>query len=89
MAQGCVRLIIERVIAYLCKKSSVAYNPVANGTIYKAPNSQSVIAAKICLEGYSINTGILYFVNPSVSPSNWIISNRNFFAQIGNHAFYY
>ncbi|MBO5379757.1 MAG: cell wall hydrolase [Clostridia bacterium] len=71
------------------RKYGTQFSPVANGTIYKSPNSQSVIAAKICLEGYSINTGILYFVNPRVSPNNWIISNRRFFAQIGNHAFYY
>ncbi|MBR2943733.1 MAG: cell wall hydrolase [Clostridia bacterium] len=71
------------------RKYGVQFSPVSNGTIYKAPNSDSIIAAKICLEGYSINTGILYFVNPRVSPSNWIINNRAFYAKIGNHAFYY
>ena len=71
------------------KKYGIQFSPVANGTIYKAPNSQSIIAAKICLEGYSINTGILYFVNPTLSPSNWIINNRAFYAKIGNHSFYY
>jgi N-acetylmuramoyl-L-alanine amidase len=71
------------------RKNGVQFSPVANGTIYKNPNSESVIAAKICLEGYSIDTGILYFVNPRISPSNWITKNRDFYAQIGNHAFYY
>ena len=71
------------------RKHGVQFSPVSNGTVYKAPNSDSIIAAKICLEGYSINTGILYFVNPRVSPSNWIINNRAFYAKIGNHAFYY
>ena len=71
------------------KKYGVQFSPVSNGTIYKTPNAQSIIAAKICLEGYSINNEILYFVNPTISPSNWIINNRVFYAKIGNHAFYY
>ena len=71
------------------RKNGVQFSPVANGTIYKNANSESIIAAKICLEGYSINNGIFYFVNPKISPSNWITKNRQFYAQIGNHAFYY
>ena len=71
------------------KKYGVQFSPVANGTIYNTPNSQSIIAAKICLEGYSINNDILYFVNPTISPSNWIVNSREFYAKIGNHAFYY
>ena len=71
------------------KKYGVQFSPVANGTIYNTPNAQSVIAAKICLEGYSIDNDILYFVNPIISPSNWIVNSREFYAKIGNHAFYY
>lgn len=71
------------------RKYGTQFSPVDNGAIYKSPNAQSIIAAKICLEGYSVNTGILYFVNPRVSPSNWITKNRAYFGKIGNHAFYY
>ena len=71
------------------KKYGVQFSPVANGTIYNTPNAQSIIAAKICLEGYSIDNDILYFVNPIISPSNWIVNSREFYAKIGNHAFYY
>ena len=71
------------------KKNGTQFSPTANGMIYKAPNTQSIIAAKICLEGYSINTGILYFVNPSIVPHCWVCQNRRLYAQIGNHAFYY
>ncbi len=71
------------------KKNGTQFSPTANGMIYKAPNAQSIIAAKICLEGYSINTGILYFVNPSIVPHCWVCQNRRLYAQIGNHAFYY
>ena len=71
------------------KKNGVQFSPTANGTIYKTPNSQSVIAAKICLEGYSINRDILYFVNASVVPNSWVVKNRPLYAKIGNHSFYF
>ena len=71
------------------KKNGVQFSPTTNGTIYNSPNSQSVIAAKICLEGYSVNNGILYFVNASLVPNSWVVKNRPLYAKIGNHSFYY
>ena len=71
------------------KKNGVQFSPTANGTIYKTPNSQSVIAAKICLEGYSINSDILYYINASVVPNSWVVKNRPLYAKIGNHSFYF
>ena len=71
------------------KKNGTQFSPTSNGTIYNTPNRDSIIAAKICLEGYSINAGILYFVNPSIVPHCWVCQNRPFYAKIGNHAFYY
>ncbi len=71
------------------KKNGVQFSPTQNGTIYKSPNSQSIIAAKICLEGYSINDDVLYFVNASLVPNSWVVKNRPLFAKIGNHSFYY
>ncbi|MBQ8546390.1 MAG: cell wall hydrolase [Clostridia bacterium] len=71
------------------RKNGVQFSPAANGSIYKSANAQSIIAAKICLEGYSENTSILYFVNPKVAPNSWVGKNRQLYAQIGNHAFYY
>ena len=70
------------------RKNGIQFSPVANGTIYNNATADSVIAAKICLEGYSISNGILYFVNPSVAPNSWASRNRPFYAKIGNHAFY-
>ena len=70
------------------KKNGVQFSPTTNGTIYKTPNAQSVIAAKICLEGYSINSDILYFVNASVVPNSWVVKNRPLYEKIGNHSFY-
>ena len=70
------------------KKNGVQFSPVSNGSIYNDATADSIIAAKMCLEGYSVSTGILYFVNPSVAPNSWASRNRPFYAQIGNHAFY-
>ena len=64
------------------------FTPVAIGTIYKTPTESSVIAAKICLEGYSISKDILFFMNPRIATNNWIAKNRPFAFKIGNHSFY-
>lgn len=71
------------------KKFGVQFTPAANGTIYAAPTEESIIAAKICLEGYTVSTGILYFVNPAKAPNSWASKNRAYFGRIGSHAFYY
>ena len=70
-------------------KNGVQFSPVANGSIYKNASAESVIAAKICLEGYSENNYIFYFINPKTATNSWVSQNRQFYAQIGNHAFYY
>ena len=71
------------------KKYGVQFTPTSNGTIYAAPTEESIIAAKICLEGYTVSEGILYFVNPVKAPNSWASKNRVYFGKIGNHAFYY
>ena len=70
------------------KKYGVQFSPVANGTIYNTPTAESVIAAKICLEGYSLSDSVLYFVNPKKAPNSWISQNRPYAFTVGNHAFY-
>ena len=71
------------------RKYGVQFTPAASGAIYAAPTEESIIAAKICLEGYSVSQGILYFVNPVKAPNSWASKNRAYFGKIGNHAFYY
>ena len=66
----------------------IQFTPVANGTIYNAPTEESIIAAKICLEGYSLSSEILYFFNPNLATSNWITNNRQYAFRINNHVFY-
>ncbi len=70
------------------KKYGTQFAPAANGTIYNTPASSAVMAAKICLEGYSLSSKALYFVNPSMSPSSWISRTRPYIMTIGNHKFY-
>lgn len=64
------------------------FSPVANGTIYQEPVDSAILAAKICLEGYTISSRMLYFFNPAIATSSWIARNRRYIVTIGNHAFY-
>ena len=70
------------------KKYGVQFSPVANGTIYQTPSESAVMAAKICLEGYSMSSRILYFFNPSLTSGAWISATRPYIMTIGNHKFY-
>ncbi len=71
------------------RKGGIQFTPVANGTIYNQPNEESVLAAKICLENYSLTPHeILFFMNPETSVSAWIPNNRDFVMSIGRHDFY-
>lgn len=70
------------------RKGGTQFSPVSFGTIYQKPTASSIIAAKICLEGYSISDKVLFFMNPRIATNNWISKNRPFEFTIGNHDFY-
>lgn len=70
------------------RKYGTQFSPVSFGTIYQKPTASAEIAAKICLEGYSLSEDILFFINPRIATNNWIIKNRPFAFRIGNHDFY-
>lgn len=70
------------------RRYGTQFSPVDNGTIYNTPTEESIIAAKMCLEGYSISESILYFVNPKIAPNSWAANNRPYAFTIGNHAFF-
>lgn len=70
------------------RKYAIQFTPVANGTIYQEPAVSSVIAAKLALEGYSLSTSVLYFLNPDLATSFWIPQNRPFAFTLGTHDFY-
>lgn len=71
------------------RKGGTQFSPVSMGTIYNTPSESSIIAAKICLDGYSVDTNILFFMNPRIATNNWISKNRPFAFTIGRHDFYY
>ena len=70
------------------RKWGVQFSPIANGTIYHAPSASSILAAKICLDGFSVSADALYFLRPSASTSSWIVRTRPYLFTIGNHYFF-
>ncbi len=70
------------------RKHGTQFSPVAFGTIYQSPSQSAIIAAKICLEGYTLSDSVLFFMNPRIATTNWISQNRPFAFRIGNHDFY-
>ncbi len=70
------------------KKYGVQFSPVANGTIYDTPTYSATLAAKICLEGFTVSEDITCFVAPRYAPDSWISRNRTYEFTIQNHEFY-
>ena len=64
------------------------FAPAGSGHLSRTPNAESVVAAKLCLEGANTAGNALYFVNPVTSPGSWASRNRPYVATIGAHAFY-
>ena len=69
-------------------KYGTQFSPVASGTIYNTPTASAVRAAKICLEGFTYSSQMIYFYNPSIASSTWIGRTRPYIMTIGNHKFY-
>ena len=70
------------------RKHGIQFTPTSNGAIYKTPSGDSIAAAKLALSGENTVGNSLYFLNPTISTSFWIINNRPFYKTIGNHDFY-
>ena len=64
------------------------FTPVQNGSVYRSPVADAVIAAKLCLDGAVVTADALFFCNPAISVGTWIQNNRPYRMTIGNHAFY-
>lgn len=69
-------------------KGGVQFTPVANGAIYNSPSAESIVAAKLCLDGASVAGNSLFFFNPAISTSSWIKNSRSYVCAVGNHLFY-
>lgn len=70
------------------RKYGTQFTPAASGTIYNKPTASATIAAKICLEGYTLSDEILFFYNPKIATTNWIDRARPYAFTIGDHRFY-
>ncbi len=70
------------------KKFGTQFTPTANGSIYREPTAESIEAAQRVLNGERTDSRILFFVNESIVPNNWITNNRVYIMKIGNHTFY-
>ena len=70
------------------KKYGVQFSPIIDGSIYASPSYNSVLAAKICLEGYRVSEDILFFLYPRASTSSWIPKSREYRFTVGRHDFY-
>ena len=66
----------------------VQFSPTETGSIYAEPNEMSIVAAKLCLEGYNTVGNSLYFVNPMIGISDWFSQTRVYITTIGEHAFF-
>ncbi len=64
------------------------FEPVRNGTIYQTPTEESILAAKLCLNGANVIGDSIYFLAPALAQNFWIVKNREYIATIGCHDFY-
>ena len=75
------KVIFDRV-------GGVQFTPASTGSVYREPTESSVIAAKLCLEGFSLDPTILFFFNSSIAKGTWITSNREYTMTVCHHDFY-
>jgi N-acetylmuramoyl-L-alanine amidase len=62
------------------------FSPASSGSIKKSPNAESVVAAKLVMEGVTALDGVLFFNRAGAS--SYASRNRTYVATIGDHAFY-
>lgn len=62
------------------------FSPVSSGTIKKSPNSNSVLAAKLVMDGAQVVPNALFFSRSGMSC--YASKNRPYITTIGAHAFY-
>ena len=70
------------------RKDAVQFEPVANGTVYHEPTLESVLAAKLVLDGARAAGDSLYFIAPELTTNHWTMENQDFVVTIGCHWFY-
>lgn len=70
-------------------KYGVQFTPAKSGSIYKTPSEQSVMAAKLVLEGAeTVPDNTIYFISSKVSESHWMKRTCRLITIIGEHSFF-
>lgn len=69
-------------------KNIPQFSPVADGTIYNTPSSESIQAAKDAINGVRPVGNSTYFFNPSKASGSWIVQSKSYVMRIGEHTFY-
>lgn len=64
------------------------FDVVPTGAIYMTPNDDSVVAAKLCLEGYNTVGDSKWFLNPRYSNTSWFDIHTTYEITIADHVFY-
>jgi len=64
------------------------FDVVKTGAIYLEPNELSIVAAKLCLEGYNTVGECRWFVNPNVGATSWFKKYATYYTTIADHDFY-
>ena len=65
--------------------------PLATGvncTVYDEPTQESLLAAKLVLDGARAAGNSLYFIAPELTDNHWTMENRTYVTTIGCHWFY-
>ena len=70
------------------RRYGTQFTPIDNGSVYYTPNAESVVAAKLALDGADTAGESMYFIAAYCASYSWAGRNRPFVSQIGNHCFY-
>ncbi len=70
------------------RKWGVQFTPVANGTVYDEPTEESLLAARLVLDGARAAGDSLYFIAPELTSNHWTMEHRTYVTTIGCHWFY-
>lgn len=70
------------------RQYAVQFTPVANGTVFDRPTEESVLAARMVLEGARAAGDSLYFIAPELTDNHWVMEHQEYVTTIGAHWFY-
>lgn len=66
----------------------VQFTPAYTGSVYNEPTEESIIAAKLCMDGCRVGGDVMYFCTTEIMHTSWAGLNRPYVMTIGNHAFF-